>query len=525
MNVSIQQKFTIAFILVGILFSLGIGIGFYNHIYNSKVQSIITKAQTALSPIRSVSETAVSGANIMKLRSSDIKAILEISNALYVDINGQSNSIPATVFAAEQPPKEIKFIYESEKTLDITRVKRLELEVKKAPESYVIDKDVIAIYQKLDITNGGSVIAIFDASEMLSVRSDVIMLLVMILLPGLILGTIVMNIVVKYMFRDLKTISEIISTDINDLTKKMSVHSQDEVGIIAKNINSFFENMQGIVIDIKNLGDTNAQDAEALMNYVTTIKSHITNQQGLVEDNVKNGEAVSIELKHLVEEAQKSQVEIGELQQSILVANKSIETLHDIVQSGNEKELELSERLGALNTEAAQVKDVLSVISDIADQTNLLALNAAIEAARAGEHGRGFAVVADEVRKLAERTQKSLTEIQATINIILESIANVTEEMNQKLKNVHLLEDASAEVSNVIGDISEVMNHTIEVSNASVEVTNELSTKIDTMISHNQKIFDVSLSNTKEADKIADVSENTKKQADKLQTELSKFKT
>ncbi len=525
MKASIQQKFIILFAMVGILFSLVVGIGFYNSMYDSKVEGIIAKAKTALSPIKSVSELAVSGANVMKLKSTDVKSILKVSNAIYVDIQGKSNTIPKTFFAPEQPPKKISFEYNTKRKLSSSEISRLKQEVKNSKDNFVIYKDVLAIYQKLDIKNGGSVIAIFDASEILSVRKDVLLVLLWSLLPAMIIGVFVIVFALKYMFRDLKTISNIISNDVNDLTKHMKVHSEDEVGVIAKNINDFFASIKAIVIEMKILGDKNAKDAESLMEFTTNIKSHISNQQDMIETNVKNGEQISLELKNLVDDAKKSKDEIDELQESIHLANKNMQKLHDIVQQGNEKESELSERLSALSSEADQVKDVLAVISDIAEQTNLLALNAAIEAARAGEHGRGFAVVADEVRKLAERTQKSLTEIQATINIILESIANVTQEMSSKIKSAFELEDASHEVSGVINNISDVMTHAISVSDTSVNVASNLSKRVDDMIGRNREIFEKSTQNSQEVENIVNTAHNTKEQSHKLREELLRFKT
>ncbi len=127
----------------------------------------------------------------------------------------------------------------------------------------------------------------------------------------------------------------------------------------------------------------------------------------------------------------------------------------DRIQSVANKEHELSENLQSLAGNAQETKQILITIGDIADQTNLLALNAAIEAARAGEHGRGFAVVADEVRKLAERTQKSLAETSATINVLIQAINDNSEELN---KNMDEMMDLTQYVGSVDHKMEEILH-------------------------------------------------------------------
>jgi methyl-accepting chemotaxis protein len=131
--------------------------------------------------------------------------------------------------------------------------------------------------------------------------------------------------------------------------------------------------------------------------------------------------------------------------------NSMITTTVDRIQSVAGKEHELSGNLQALVGNAQETKAILVTIGDIADQTNLLALNAAIEAARAGEHGRGFAVVADEVRKLAERTQKSLAEISATINVLIQAINDNSESLHQNM-------DEMMDLTQYVGTVDQKMD-------------------------------------------------------------------
>ena len=131
--------------------------------------------------------------------------------------------------------------------------------------------------------------------------------------------------------------------------------------------------------------------------------------------------------------------------------NGMINSTVERIQSVAGKEHELSGNLQALVGNAQETKAILVTIGDIADQTNLLALNAAIEAARAGEHGRGFAVVADEVRKLAERTQKSLAEISATINILIQAINDNSESLNKNM-------DEMIDLTQYVGTVDQKMD-------------------------------------------------------------------
>jgi methyl-accepting chemotaxis protein len=138
--------------------------------------------------------------------------------------------------------------------------------------------------------------------------------------------------------------------------------------------------------------------------------------------------------------------------------NGMINTTVERIQRVANKEHELSDNLQTLAGNAQETKQILTTIGDIADQTNLLALNAAIEAARAGEHGRGFAVVADEVRKLAERTQKSLAETAATINILIQAINDNSESLNKNMDEMMDLTTYVGSVDNKMGELLHSMD-------------------------------------------------------------------
>jgi len=324
---------------------------------------------------------------------------------------------------------------------------------------------------------------------------------------------------------ELKTVATDLAFGEGNLTKQIDIKRNDEISEASEQFNAFISKVGHTISIAKESSKENTSVSSELSSTTIAIGEDIQTTSHMILETNKMSQSVKKEIKKFLEKSISSQEAIEEAANVLEEANNNMKNMSDKIQSNTATEIELANQITQLNTDTDQVKGVLSIIADIADQTNLLALNAAIEAARAGEHGRGFAVVADEVRNLAERTQNSLTEINTTINIIIQATSKITEQMNINAKNMENLDSLSINTSKNITQSSNLMYKVQNTSQNMVKEYDKTYLEINKIVRRVEKINFNILGNAESIEEINTAASYLNTLTEKLNNVLDKFQT
>lgn len=356
--------------------------------------------------------------------------------------------------------------------------------------------------------------------------TQALMLIVLTFPVGMVLAYFILATISKELLEKISELSSLSkSLSSGDLLKRIDVSGNDELSTAATQLNASMNELQFMFQGMKASSQESIHSAEELNQVCGMIRNRLEQSAGDIHQAHSQIDTIKEIAFASTNEAETTQTKINEAHANLVSASGEILRLNEDVQGIATLQSTLSEELKTLSGRAEEVKGVLDIIGDIADQTNLLALNAAIEAARAGEHGRGFAVVADEVRKLAERTQESLSNINDTINTIVGSIVQSSQKMDRSASSIQLISRNSDSIESTIRRSSNLMDIAAESIRLSTQDLGELNEAMKTVAEKITSVDSIAMSNTKSIHEITNVAHNLRTKTADLNGRLHNFRT
>ncbi|OAS83074.1 MULTISPECIES: methyl-accepting chemotaxis protein [Metabacillus] len=331
-----------------------------------------------------------------------------------------------------------------------------------------------------------------------------------------------------------------------------NITSKDEVGDLAQNLEEMSTNLREIISTIKTTSNdlvSNVSDTSLSMNEISLALGHVsTNMDEVASRTSKSAEMTTeasnalMTLSKLIHSSkEKADISVESAEHTMTTAQQGIQKVHEIVERMNvikKSTLDTQQIIGTLSTYTTEIQQITEAITTIASQTNLLALNATIEAARAGEHGKGFAVVADEVRKLAEQSNKEASEVDKLVSKITTSITNTVGCIEESRKHVEqgeqtvnetgeALENIRFAVKNIVEEIKGLSSLTHDEANTSeqiVQLVIHLEEANEHMSMNAQEVSAATEETTASIEEVAFRSTVINKMSNQLNTIVNRFK-